>query len=84
MSDLDCVQLNLTSVLFILLLLSNAVSELRRVSRVRHAKKRYNRMGRGRQVCHGRVHRRGGAADQGATGPQATVHVFGSRGSTHG
>lgn len=41
-------------------------------------------MGRGRQVRHGRIHRRGGATHQRAAGRQASVHVSGARGRAHG
>lgn len=62
----------------------NAVPKLWRISRVRHAEERFDGVGRGRQVRHGRVHRRGGATNQRAAGRQAFVHVFGARGRAHG
>jgi len=41
-------------------------------------------MGCGRQVRHGRVHRRGSAIDQGTAGQQATFHVSSARCRPHG
>lgn len=62
----------------------NIVSELWRIPRIRHAEKRYDRMGRSWQIRNGRVHGRGGEIDQRTTSRQTHVNVFGPRGRAHG